>query len=181
MMQAGIAMDPLQQARLLRGALGRYPPGVTIGTTRGGDGRMVGLTVNSFASLSLDPPLLLWSLANKSPSLRAFRSATHFAINVLAQDQQALATRFATPSIVDKFEGIALHPDQDPTHDGVPLIGGAAAHFVCASRDAIEAGDHTLFVGRVAWFHGSSHAPLVYHAGGFVKLAQEQALEEVST
>ena len=168
-----------QQARLLRTALGCYPTGVTIVTTRSPDGRMVGLTVNSFASLSLDPPLLLWSLSNKSPNLRAFRAASGFAVNVLAVDQQALAARFATAHIVDKFDGVAVRPNNEPQHENMPLIAGAAAHFVCASRDAIETGDHTLFIGRVSWFHGSTQAPLVYHAGGFAKLDVAQSLAEV--
>ena len=159
-------------ARPLRHALGAYPTGVTIVTARAPDGRAVGLTVNSFASLSLDPPLLLWSLANRSPNLRAFRTASHFAINVLASEQAALAKRFATPSVVDKFEGVRLHRDPSvPRTQIVPLIEGAAAHFVCASRDALEAGDHTLFIGRIEHHHCEDRAPLVFHGGSFVGLS----------
>jgi flavin reductase (DIM6/NTAB) family NADH-FMN oxidoreductase RutF len=154
-------------ARPLRQALGTYPTGVTIVTARAAGGRPVGLTVNSFASLSLDPPLLLWSLANRSPNLRAFRTASHFAINVLASGQAALARRFATASVVDRFEGVRL---LDTTHHA-PLIEGTAAHFVCASRDALEAGDHTLFIGRIEHHHCEDLAPLVFHGGAFVGLA----------
>lgn len=159
-------------ARLLRQALGSYPTGVTIVTARAPDGRAVGLTVNSFASLSLEPPLLLWSLANRSPNLRAFRAAAHFAINVLAGGQDALARRFASAAIADKFDGVALCRHPAPVADLAPLIDGAVAHFVCAARDAIEAGDHTLFIGRIAHHHHVDAEPLVFHGGSFVGLAR---------
>jgi flavin reductase (DIM6/NTAB) family NADH-FMN oxidoreductase RutF len=147
--------------RRLRDALGAYPTGVTIVTTRGADGRPVGLTVNSFASLSLEPPLLLWSLANRSPSLRAFRSAGHFAVNVLGADQAALARRFADPAVVDKFDGVALAAGP------APVIDGALAWFVCAARDAIETGDHTLFIGRVETHVAHDGQALLFHRGRF--------------
>lgn len=160
-------------ARPLRQALGAYPTGVTIVTAHASDGRPVGLTVNSFASLSLEPPLLLWSLANRSPNLRAFRTASHFAINVLARGQAALARRFATPAVVDKFDGVALRDASSlPAAPLAPLLAGAVAHFVCASRDALEAGDHTLFIGRIEHHHCQDGEPLVFHGGAFVGLAQ---------
>lgn len=168
--QTAQAVPPIHIARPLRDALGAYPTGVTIVTARAMDGRPVGLTVNSFASLSLDPPLLLWSLANRSPNLRAFRTATHFAINVLAHDQAEMARRFATPSIVDKFDGVELRHGQ-PWTALAPLIDGTVAHFVCASRDAIEAGDHTLFIGRIEHHWRDDGDPLVFHGGRFSSLA----------
>jgi flavin reductase (DIM6/NTAB) family NADH-FMN oxidoreductase RutF len=125
---AGAPVDTASDTRRLRDTLGAYPTGVTVVTTRGPDGRAVGLTVNSFASLSLEPPLLLWSLANRSPNRRAFRAASHFAINVLAAGQETLARRFANPAVADKFDGVAWQPS--PAH-GVPLLDGALAHFVC--------------------------------------------------
>ncbi|MEJ6003025.1 flavin reductase family protein [Paucibacter soli] len=157
-------------ARQLRRTLGCYPTGVTVVTTRAPDGRPVGLTVNSFASLSLEPPLLLWSLANRSPNLRAFRSASHFAINVLAHGQHELAMRFANPALPDKFEGVALH--EDAAAALAPLIRGSLAWFVCAGRDAIETGDHTLFIGRVVQHAARQDTPLVFHAGAFARLEQ---------
>jgi flavin reductase (DIM6/NTAB) family NADH-FMN oxidoreductase RutF len=157
-------------ARRLRRALGCYPTGVTVVTARAADGRAVGLTVNSFASLSLDPPLLLWSLANRSPSLRVFRSASHYAINVLAQGQQALALRFADPKVPDKFEGVALHQAPEPVASQAPLLEGALAWFVCASRDAIETGDHTLFIGRMVDHAMGAGEPLVFQGGSFARL-----------
>jgi flavin reductase (DIM6/NTAB) family NADH-FMN oxidoreductase RutF len=158
------SIDSGADTRRLRDALGAFPTGVTIVTTRGPDGRCVGLTVNSFASLSLEPPLLLWSLANRSPNRRAFRSASHFAIHVLAANQEAIARRFANPAVTDKFDGVAWQPWD--VH-GVPLLAGALAHFVCECRDAIEAGDHTLFIGRVEHLTRIDGDPLVFHAGRF--------------
>lgn len=149
-------------ARALRDALGQYPTGVTVVTTRAADGRPVGLTVNSFASLSLDPPLLLWSLANRSPNRGVFRGCSRFAVNVLAGEQDALALRFANPGLVDKFDQVPLAGGADEP----PLLAGALAHFVCSARDALEAGDHTLFIGRVERYHSRPDAaPLLFHRG----------------
>jgi flavin reductase (DIM6/NTAB) family NADH-FMN oxidoreductase RutF len=161
--QAAVAVD----ARRLRDALGAYPTGVTVVTTRASDGRAIGLTVNSFASLSLDPALLLWSLANRSPNRRAFRAASHFAINVLSTGQEALARSFANPAVADKFDGVSWQPSA--TH-GMPLLAGTLAHFICECRDAIEAGDHTLFIGRVEQHSHVDGEPLVFHAGRFAAL-----------
>lgn len=126
--------------------------------------------MNSFASLPLEPPLPLWSLANRSPNLRAFRTASHFAINVLAREQAALARRFATAAVADEFDGVPLRDAPLPVAQLAPLLEGAVAHFVCASRDALEAGDHTLFIGRIEHHHCDSGAPPVFHGGAFVDL-----------
>lgn len=150
-------------ARALRHALGHYPTGVTIITTRSADGRPVGLTCNSFASLSLEPPLLLWSLARRSPNLGVFRTAPVFAINVLAADQADLARRFANSALPDKFDGVRL---REPWQ-GVPLIDGALAWFGCSTRDAIDAGDHTLFIGHVETHAVHEAEALVFHRGAF--------------
>ncbi|MFY3841306.1 flavin reductase family protein, partial [Achromobacter xylosoxidans] len=131
--------------KVLRGVLGSYPTGVAIVATRCPDGRKVGLTINSFASLSLDPPLVLWSLVNRSPSLAAFRDCDHFTISVLACGQEALARRFADPAVPDKFEGAELHE----VPEGVPAIAGAVATLVCANDQQSPAGDHLLLFGRV--------------------------------
>ncbi len=156
----GTAAD---DARALRRALGHYPTGVTVVTARAADGRAVGLTVNSFASLSLDPPLVLWSLANRSPSLAVFRDGARFAINVLAAGQAELARRFANPALPDKFDGVGLRA---PWH-GVPLLAGTIAWFGCSTLDAIAGGDHTLFIGRVETHATSDGEPLVFHRGAF--------------
>ena len=155
--------------RALRNALGSYPTGVAIVTTRHADGRAVGLTINSFASLSLEPPLVLWSLVNRSPSLAAFSECTHFSINVLAADQAELARRFATSAVQDKFAEVAVHD----TDEGVPLIAGSLASFVCTRELAQEGGDHTLFTGRVLRYRTGDGEPAVFHRGQFTRLAAE--------
>ncbi|CDM25117.1 Nitrilotriacetate monooxygenase component B [Castellaniella defragrans 65Phen] len=161
--QAPGDLDP----RALRTLLGSYPTGVAIVTTRASGGRRVGLTINSFASLSLDPPLVLWSLGNHSPSLGIFRDSRHFAIHVLARDQQALARRFADPSVRDKFEGVATHD----TPEGVPLIDGALTALVCAHDRCCDAGDHLLLIGRIVGTRQCGGTPLVFHAGRYAALA----------
>nr|WP_295524052.1 flavin reductase family protein [uncultured Pseudacidovorax sp.] len=159
--------DEVLHPRLLRTVLGCYPTGVAIVATRSADGRPVGLTINSFASLSLEPPLVLWSLVNRSPSLQAFRDCTHFTISVLGCSQEALARHFANPAVPDKFDGIAVME----APEGVPAIAGAAATLVCASDHHRETGDHHLLVGRVLRVARSETAPLVFHGGRFTGLA----------
>lgn len=155
----------------LRRALGRFATGVTIVTCVGRDGQRVGLTANSFNALSLDPPLILWSLRLKSPSLRAFADASHFAVNVLARDQLALSRHFSR-SGADKF---ALGEWAAGT-GGVPVLAGSVAHFECSLEAAQEAGDHMLFIGRVLHAQEHARAPLVFHGGHYRSLGE--ALEE---
>lgn len=153
--------------QLLRTALGRFASGVTIVTCSAADGTAVGLTVNSFSALSLQPPLVLWSLRNASPSLQAFRSSRHFAVNVLAQDQLALSRRFAS-RISDKFaEG-----QWTLGRAGAPVLAGCAALFECETASAQPAGDHMLFIGRVLVASASSLPPLVFQAGHYRKLGE---------
>ncbi|QTO52424.1 flavin reductase family protein [Burkholderia latens] len=155
----GSAVDPLQ----LRAAFGQFPTGVTVITTRSQDGRKVGLTANSFSSLSLDPPLVLWSLRKVAPSRPDFVAATHFAINILAHDQIELSRRFATPS-ADKFDGV---PHVDADAGGVPRLDGSSARFVCRNVGHYEGGDHLLFIGEIEQFDMFGRAPLVFHAGQY--------------
>ena len=165
------AEGPAPDPQRLRQALGRYATGVTIVTCLDRDGQRVGLTANSFNALSLDPPLILWSLRLKSPSLEAFASATHFAVNVLAHDQLALSRHFSR-SGADKF----TLGDWSEGAGGVPVLEGSAARFECSQHAAQGAGDHMLFIGRV--LHAREHplAPLVYHAGRYRALGE--ALED---
>lgn len=161
-------MTPLDSRRL-RDVLGRYPTGVAIVTTRAADGRRVGLTINSFASLSLEPPLVLWSLVNRSPNSMVFRECRHFAINVLASDHADLAMRFASAKVADKFAEVTVHD----TDEGPAAIPGSVASLICSNHGQIEAGDHRLFIGQVHRVDaGESVAPpLVFHAGRFAALA----------
>ncbi|MBS7808641.1 flavin reductase family protein [Variovorax sp. PCZ-1] len=147
----------------LRAALGLFATGVTIVTTRASDGSMIGLTANSFNSVSLTPPLVLWSLGLKAGSLQAFLHAKHYAIHVLAVEQQSLAERFASKT-TNRFEGLALQEGLG----GVPLLPGCAAVFECTSRSQYPEGDHVILVGEVlACQHDSTRAPLLFHGGKF--------------
>lgn len=158
----------------LRKLLGSYPTGVAIVTTSASDGRPVGLTINSFASLSLDPPLVLWSLVNHSPSLAVFRDCAHFAIHVLPREHEELARRFANPAVVDKFAELDLHI----TPEGVPVLHGAVTTLVCANDHSRHAGDHLLMVGRVVRTSSTPGVPLVFHAGRFTSLHAVQPAPE---
>lgn len=165
------AEGAVNDAQHLRHALGRFATGVTIVTCLDGDGQRVGLTANSFNALSLDPPLILWSLRLKSPSLRAFAAASHFAVNVLARDQVALSRHFAR-SGTDKF---ALG-EWSQGAGGVPVLAGSVARFECSQHVAHQAGDHMLFIGHVLHVHEHAGAPLVYQGGRYRALGE--ALED---
>ncbi|TSE30637.1 p-hydroxyphenylacetate 3-hydroxylase, reductase component [Tepidimonas thermarum] len=147
----------------LRAALGRFATGVTIVTARAADGAPVGLTANSFNSVSLQPPLVLWSLALSSRALPVFQTATHFAIHVLGAQQQALAERFARRD-VDRWAGVAWTPGAG----GAPLLPQALAVFECRCRSRYPEGDHIILVGEVLRCqHGDATPALLYHGGRF--------------
>ena len=151
----------------LRSALGRFATGVTLITCRDADGAPVGLTANSFTSLSLDPPLVLWSLRRASSSLAAFAAASHFAVNVLAETQVDLSRRFASPQ-PDKFAEGAWGQGAG----GVPVLAGCAAVFECAVDSQQVAGDHVLFIGRVLRLADLSVAPLLFQGGHYRMLGE---------
>lgn len=155
---AAAPVDPRQ----FRAALGAFTTGVTIVTTQDAEGRDVGLTANSFNSVSLTPPMVLWSLAKSSNSLGAFVDAAHFAVHILAADQEPLSTRFATRGI-EKFAGLDLARG----HGGIPLLDGCAARFECRTAFRYEGGDHEIFVGEVITFEHFDRAPLVFHGGNY--------------
>ena len=146
-----------------RQALGLFATGVTIVTARAADGSPVGLTVNSFNSVSMSPPLVLWSLARVAGSLPAFSRGSHYAIHILAAEQRALAERFATREI-DRFADL----DWSEGAGGIPLIDGAAAVLECSNRSRYEEGDHIIFVGEVEQCRWRADAsPLIFHGGRF--------------
>lgn len=151
----------------LRNALGCFATGVAIVTTRGDGDAPVGLTISSFNSVSLDPPLVLWSIANTAPSLGAFRGRDSFAINILAEDQLDLCQRFSRPSET-KFAGV----DFLNGYDDVPLLTGAAARFECRTYARYPGGDHEIYLGEVVDLYASDKDPLVFHKGQFAKLGQ---------
>jgi flavin reductase (DIM6/NTAB) family NADH-FMN oxidoreductase RutF len=152
------AIDP----RDFRNALGTYATGVTIITAAGPDGKPVGLTCNSFASVSLNPPLVLWSLLIYSPNMGVFQNASYFAVNVLGESQQDLARQFATSS-EDKFAGVAWQPGLG----GAPLLSGTVANFQCRSADRYYGGDHVIFLGAVEAYTYNHHESLLFARGKF--------------
>ena len=164
-----VADADLPSPQLLRGALGRFATGVSIITCLDTAGVRVGLTANSFSALSLDPPLVLWSLRKVSPSLPAFEAAGHFAVNVLAETQVELSRRFASPQAGQgKFdEGI-----WSVGLGGAPVLAGCAAVFECEVASRQVAGDHVLFIGRVLRLADLSVAPLLFQGGHYRMLGE---------
>ena len=145
-----------------RKALGSFTTGVTIVTTSDAEGRDVGMTANSFNSVSLKPPMVLWSLAKTSSSIDAFRQAPHFAVHILAADQEGLSARFSTKGI-DRFEGLLLERGDN----AIPLLPGCAARLECRTAFQHEGGDHIIFVGEVTALTTSDQPPLVFHGGRY--------------
>jgi flavin reductase (DIM6/NTAB) family NADH-FMN oxidoreductase RutF len=157
-----VLLDGEHDARQLRTALGRFPTGVTVITTRAPGGKLEGLTANSFAALSLDPPLVLWSINRRSSSVPGFLESGHFAINVLRSGQSDTSHRFATPR-ENKFEGVAFEHGLG----GSPVLHGALATFECERESTIEGGDHLLFVGRVHKICYGDGEPLIFSSGKY--------------
>jgi flavin reductase (DIM6/NTAB) family NADH-FMN oxidoreductase RutF len=122
------------------------------------------MTANSFTSVSLNPPLVLWAAAKSSPSLAAFRATDRFAVNVLASHQHHLSRQFAT-SGAEKFEGVVL--DEQAPAGGPPVIEGVVAHFVCRKTQEVDAGDHVVFFGEVESYDARGGEPLVFHSGAY--------------
>ena len=154
-------------AQAFRDALGTFVTGVTIVTARDDEGRPFGLTANSFNSVSLDPPMVLWSLSLQSRSLPVFRDAESWAVHVLAADQQDMSDRFARPGN-GKFAGL----DAGDGPEGAPLIAGSAARFGCRARFEYEGGDHAIFLGEVVDFDRREAEPLIYHGGRYGRVMQ---------
>jgi 3-hydroxy-9,10-secoandrosta-1,3,5(10)-triene-9,17-dione monooxygenase reductase component len=148
--------------KAFRSALGNFATGVTIVTTRDAEGRPVGLTASSFNSVSLDPPMVLWSLALESPNMAAFRQSTGWAVHVLSADQEDMTNRFATRG-ADKFAGLEIADGPE----GAPMIPGCAARFGCRATFEYDGGDHAIFVGEVIDFQHHDRAPLIFHGGSY--------------
>ncbi|HWT71454.1 MAG TPA: flavin reductase family protein [Oxalicibacterium sp.] len=150
-------------ARHFRDALSQFATGVTVITTRLDDGSFLGLTASSFNSVSLTPPLVLWSLAQRANSLPVFSGNSHYVINILSAHQLELADKFAQPSR-DRFEGVEY--TLSPT--GLPILAGAAAWFECHNRSRYPEGDHVIFVGEVECCDVLPQEPLIFHGGRFL-------------
>jgi len=155
---------------VLRKTLGCFPTGVVVAATLGDNDKPVGLTINSFSSVSLDPPLILCSIALNAPSLSAFREHPAFTINVLSEEQKSVCTQFAKPS-EDKFKGI----DWYPGFGGAPVISGALAVIQCKTYRRYEGGDHEIILGEVMKIEFTEQQPLVYHRGEFAELVSKCA------
>ena len=158
------SIDP----RDFRNALGSYATGVTIITAAGTDGKPYGLTCNSFASVSLNPPLVLWSLVLYSSSLSVFQNASHFAVNVLGVSQQALSNKFAKSSD-DKFVGV----DWTPGVGNAPLLRDSVANFQCRAVNRYYGGDHVIFLGAVEAYAYNRDEPLLFARGGYGRFVPE--------
>ena len=156
------AIDP----RELRNALGRFATGVCVVTTGSAAGLAAGLTVNSFSSVSLEPPLVAWCLARKAPSARVFAASDRFCVHVMAQDQRATALHFARPAD-DKFA--PLTDQLERGIGGVPVLKKALARFECRKASVVDGGDHLIFIGRVEAFSYADAPPLLFHAGRFLE------------
>jgi len=159
-MSAELISSKMDQ-RAFRRALGNFVTGVTIVTAKGSDGE-VGVTASSFNSLSLDPPLILWSCAKNSLSCVTFEQASHFAVNILAAEQKDLSNRFSRQQR-DKFEKVTWTPGLG----GAPLFPNCAGIFQCESYQKHDGGDHWIFVGKVVEFDDFGRAPLGFHQGAY--------------
>jgi flavin reductase ActVB len=153
-----------------RNAMARFASGVTIVTTRNGDGAFVGFTASAFSSLSLDPPLLLVCLQKDADCYAAFMEAEHFAVSILAHGQADVARRFATKAI-DKMDGTTTVAGE---RTGLPLIEGAAAHTECAMVDRVDGGDHTILVGEVISAVSTDLEPLLHFNRQFGRFVAEE-------
>jgi flavin reductase (DIM6/NTAB) family NADH-FMN oxidoreductase RutF len=152
----------IDESRAFRNALGVFPTGVTVITSRDmTTGRPVGLTVSSFNSVSLQPRLVLWSIARTSPNLEQFNVGKRHVIHVLAHHQAELAKRFSNPKL-DKFEGVPLTSDAS---DAPPVLADVAAHFECVTESLIEGGDHWIVLSRVQDYRTHDQRPLLFWSG----------------
>jgi flavin reductase (DIM6/NTAB) family NADH-FMN oxidoreductase RutF len=155
-------------SRRFRDALGCFATGITVVTARAADGAPLGVTVNSFNSVSLDPPLVLFSLDRSAARFAEFSAAGHFAVNVLRDDQQDLSHRFASRGN-DAWEGL----DVETGESGCPLLPGVLAVFECELETTYDGGDHVIFIGRVRHIdHLAAGTPLLYFRGGYTHLAR---------
>lgn len=147
-----------------RKALGCFATGIAVATTTDDEGQRTGITISSFNSVSLNPPLVLWSIGKDSLSYEAFARAEHFAVNVLAEDQLDLCERFASKG-EHKFKGlnciVGLHGD--------PLLPGRAAVFECSTEHRYDGGDHLILVGRVHRYADGKRDPLIFHRGQYLR------------
>jgi len=165
MIPLDLVSQPVDQ-RQLRNALSRFATGVTVITTRTASGKADGLTANSFCAVSLEPPLVLWSLRRAATAMPSFRESGAFAVNVLAVDQVALARQFAESSS-NKFDGVECETGAA----GCPLIPGCLAHFECKTQSMFDCGDHVILVGQIEHSSFRDGEPLIFSGGRYCALS----------
>lgn len=151
----------------LRRALGRFATGVAVIATRSPEGKFDGLTANSFAAVSLDPPLVLWSLRRNASSFDSFMRSGHFSVNILGADQRDVAMHFAARK-EGKFDAFPFTEG----HGGSPIIDGCIATFECREETKIDGGDHVIFIGRVIEARAADGEPLIFNSGRFCRSAE---------
>jgi flavin reductase (DIM6/NTAB) family NADH-FMN oxidoreductase RutF len=156
-------LEPSDQ-RFLRDVLGCFATGVTIITACRADGQPIGLTVNSFNAVSLDPPLVLWSQNCQSSNAPVFAHTAYFAVNILAGDQEPLARQFAS-KVPDRFAGV----DYQLSAEGVPLIAGCAAWLICRTSHHYPEGDHVIHLGQIVRCQHTAQPALLFHRGQFAQ------------
>lgn len=152
-------------SKAFRNALGQFATGVTIITALDADGKKAGMTANSFSSVSLDPMLVLWSIAKTSRSFDVFMQAKQFAIHVLHAEQRTLSSQFSS-NCDDRFNAVSHRTGLG----GIPILDDYAAVFQCETECRHEGGDHVIILGRVIEFDNRGKAPLVFHAGRYMDL-----------
>lgn len=160
-------MKVIDHQREFRNALGSFATGIAVVTTIDTTGNPIGMTINSFASVSLDPPLVLWSIGKSSAYLNAFITSQRFAIHVLKSDQEAISNAFAARDD-NKFELV----DWLAGPHGIPLLHECCSRFVCGVEQRHEGGDHIILVGRVMDFEYRDSEPLLFHCGQYKSLAR---------
>lgn len=153
--------EPFDPAQFRR-ACARFATGITVSTALAADGTPHGFTANSFTSVSMEPPLILICVDHRANVLRHFEQASHFGVNILAADQEALSVRFAERGL-DRFSAIDWHAGAT----GVPLLDGALARFECVTRQTLAAGDHTIILGEVLHADWQEGHPLLYFASAY--------------
>ena len=158
------AVVPIAPKPELRRAFGRFPTGIAVVTTLAADGAPYGITINSFASVSMQPPIVSWNVIRGCKAHLMIRQAQRFVVNVLAEHQRAIAQQMAQPR-ADRFSGIAHRASAG----GLPLLDGTVASFECALLSTVEAGDHDIVLGQVDRFEHRDGAPLVYWSGDYAQ------------
>ncbi len=152
---------------LFRQLLGRFATGVSVLTTRAPNGEPIGMTASSVASVSLDPPLVLVAVEKSHDMHAALGQGSHFVLNILSSEQEALSRRFASEER-DRFRGVSYHENDR----GIALLDGVVAHIECEKQGAVPGGDHTVFFGLVVGGDATDRRPLLYYRGGYAGLSR---------